>query len=537
MQRHRDGVRVLVIDRARRAVGERAGERAAVQDRAVAVEPLGGASDVGERDAVLAVGVEARAVVDDQVLVRTDCAGRVEQRERELAGRCTRVAQRVVRALGEWRTSERDALHLGREIAHAARRPVRKPVADRHVPGVGQPGVLHVERELTPLAEVQRPAERRGTGLGHHELRRGDRERRRDTVLAGQRLVEHAVDQPPEVPLRGVHELRPDRVDRRVVEHDRQADHHLLERRHDQRRELERQHAAHIRELVRHREAGALPGDGVAHIGEVHARGVEVVGDGDAVQVVLGSREVDDRARERVEQDRDRQRVGEWHTDRRGRLSGRILLVDLLDRDEQVLAVLVDSARRAVHEPDVVAMRRVARHLAGVHDVVEDHEPAFVGVPGDVLEAEVGAHPAGVVADRAVARDLDLRGSRIAREAVVDALRGCGAAVFRMRRDGAEQEQRGGEQQPAEPARARPNTDRFAGEHAHPHPTAEKASACQWKEGRRNRPDSGGPAVIGRWARKTGDFASPPFGGFAFYGISLCQTEELTRFPPMTNDD
>jgi hypothetical protein len=291
-----------------------------------------------------------------------------------------------------------------------------------------------------PLAEVQRAAERRGTGLGHHELRRRDRERRRDAVLARERLVEHAVDQPTEVPLRGVDELRPDRVGRRVVEHDRHVDHELLAGRDDQRCELEGEYATDVRELVRDRQAGVLPGDGVAQVGEVHTRRVQVVGDGDPVQVVRGAREVDHGAGERVEQDRDRQVVGEGDADRRGRLSGRVLLVDLLDRDERVLAALVDAGDRPVHEPDLVVVDRVARHLPGVVDVVEDHQPFLAVLTARIVEAEVRRHPARVVLDRAVRVDADLRRRRPRRdEAVERRVRERRAVHRRARRGGAEQ--------------------------------------------------------------------------------------------------
>jgi hypothetical protein len=104
-----------------------------------------------------------------------------------------------------------------------ARRAVRQPVADRHVPGIARPGVLHVERELPPLAQIQCAPERRGAGLGHQSRGAAIVSGGEMPPLARKRLVEHAVDQPSEVPLRGIHELRADRVDRRVVEHDRQA--------------------------------------------------------------------------------------------------------------------------------------------------------------------------------------------------------------------------------------------------------------------------------------------------------------------------
>ena len=99
-----------------------------------------------------------------------------------------------------------------------------------------------------------------------------------------------------------------------------------------------------------------------------------------------------------IEQHRDRERVRERHADRRRGGPGRIRLVDLLDRDQQVLAASSwIVARRAVREPDLVARHDVARHVAGVHDVVEDDEPALVRWPGCVrkLKFDVSGFDAG----------------------------------------------------------------------------------------------------------------------------------------------
>src|SRR6185503_5995183 len=97
---------------------------------------------------------------------------------------------------------------------------------------------------------------------------------------------------------------------------------------------VEGEHVADVGEGVRHRRAVVEPGDGVAHVGEIDARGgeAEVVDDRDAVQVVDRSLEVDDGARGRVEQDRDGQRPGEGDADGDEGRTRRIRLVDLLDR-------------------------------------------------------------------------------------------------------------------------------------------------------------------------------------------------------------
>ena len=105
---------------------------------------------------------------------------------------------------------------------------------------------MHVDAELAPLAQVQRAAERRGTRLRDDERRRGDRHRLADAPLAGQRLVERALDEPAEIPLRRVDEQRARRVRRRVLEHDRDLDDELLAGRHVEAGaiELERQEVA-----------------------------------------------------------------------------------------------------------------------------------------------------------------------------------------------------------------------------------------------------------------------------------------------------
>ena len=53
----------------------------------------------------------------------------------------------------------------------------------------------------------------------------------------------------------------------------------------------------------------------MAHIGESRTRRVEIIRDFDTVQIVKRSAGVDDGARACVIQDRNRERVGEGHTD------------------------------------------------------------------------------------------------------------------------------------------------------------------------------------------------------------------------------
>src|SRR5688572_9254526 len=116
----------------------------------------------------------------------------------------------------------------------------------------------------------------------------------------------------------------------------------------------------------------------MTHIAETHAGGIKVIRDRDAVQSVHRPAGVDNGSSKRVEQDRYSQLVRKRHTNRGSGLTHRIPLVDLLNRDKEVLAVLVNAGRRAVGEPDLVPLDGIARHLAGVDNVIEDDEPALV---------------------------------------------------------------------------------------------------------------------------------------------------------------
>ena len=75
---YRDGVGILEIEDAWRAVGECAREALAGGDAAVAVEPLDCARYVRELGAILTVRVELGSVIDDQTLVLADRGGRRE---------------------------------------------------------------------------------------------------------------------------------------------------------------------------------------------------------------------------------------------------------------------------------------------------------------------------------------------------------------------------------------------------------------------------------------------------------------------------
>src|SRR5262249_44133821 len=151
---------------------------------------------------------------------------------------------------------------------------------------------------------------------------------------------------------------------------------------------VEGEEAPHVRERVRHRSAVVEPGGGVADVAEIRAGGVEVVPHRDAVQVVDAALIVDDGAGARIVQDRNDElpREGDAYGGG-GPVRRNVLLVDLLDRDQQAQTVILDRGGRAVDEPDLVPLRiEVARHVAGVHDVVEDEQEArgVVSVPADV---------------------------------------------------------------------------------------------------------------------------------------------------------
>src|SRR5260370_18136039 len=93
-----DGVRVLQVEDAWRAVSQRACECLASRDAAVGIEPLNCARYVGELGANLAVGVELGPVGHDQTLIRSDGAGSTEHGQGERPCGCADLADREVRA-------------------------------------------------------------------------------------------------------------------------------------------------------------------------------------------------------------------------------------------------------------------------------------------------------------------------------------------------------------------------------------------------------------------------------------------------------
>ena len=156
---YRDGVGVLEIKDAGRAIGERAREGLAGGNAAVGVEPLDCARYVCELNTVLAVGVELGPVGNDQTLTRADRGRRSEHGQRELARGRTEVADREV---GAWkqralardrrdpiRLEDLHAEYLGCKGTHAASgADFGEPIKDRGVPCVAHAGILDVKTKL-----------------------------------------------------------------------------------------------------------------------------------------------------------------------------------------------------------------------------------------------------------------------------------------------------------------------------------------------------------------------------------------------------
>ncbi len=198
------GMRILVICDTGCTVGQRTVEFDAVGIAAVAVEPLGGADDVGQGGTVLAVGIQLRTVIDDQALVRPDYRGRREHGQGKLTVRATAVSDGVVGTCRQWPLAgnRRYAVRckylriedLRRLVAHTPRGTVRKAINDGDVPGVAQARVVDIDAEFPPLAKVQRAPQRGRAGLGYDQLRCRNRQRFRDSPFTRKRLVEHAVD-------------------------------------------------------------------------------------------------------------------------------------------------------------------------------------------------------------------------------------------------------------------------------------------------------------------------------------------------------
>jgi len=173
------GMGVLIVQDAGRAVGQRAGVGPAAGNAAGSIEPLDGARDIGERDAIPRIGVQLRLVMDDQMFIRRDRCRRRQHREIELAVGSV-VAERVVGTLDEQALGRGDAVCRkdlcaqdgGCRVAHAARRDVRQHVTHARVPGVAESGVLDVQAEVTRLSQIHR----RWPRLREHKRRVGDRE-------------------------------------------------------------------------------------------------------------------------------------------------------------------------------------------------------------------------------------------------------------------------------------------------------------------------------------------------------------------------
>ena len=153
---HRDSVGVLEIENARRAIGECAREALAGGDAGVAVEPLDGASYVGERSAILTVRVELGLVIDDQTLVLADRGGSAEHCQRKLAGGSAVIADGKVGARNQssLARNRRDAVrikdlrveYLGCRGTHATGgAALGEPIQERGIPCVAHAGILDVK--------------------------------------------------------------------------------------------------------------------------------------------------------------------------------------------------------------------------------------------------------------------------------------------------------------------------------------------------------------------------------------------------------
>src|SRR5215469_10390277 len=215
---------------------------------------------------------------------------------------------------------------------------------------------------------------------------------------------------------------------------------------------------------MRHRRTGAPPVGDVTHVAERCTRRIEIVGYGDAVQVIRRALVIDDDSRPWIKHYRDREGISEGHTySSRGPARG-VLLVDLLYGNEEILTVLSDRRNGAVDEPDEISVRLVAGDVADEIDIVEDDQPARSGAG----EADVGGQRVGdgEVLDRAISVDIDLRG-RIRVDAAIDQAAEIGDATadgLRACRNGAQQRHCQGEQQEFDPV-AQPHVFGAAASH------------------------------------------------------------------------
>src|SRR5262249_23265925 len=157
--------------------------------------------------------------------------------------------------------------------------------------------------------------------------------------------------------------LLPRHVRRRVVEYYCDVDDELLPG-WDDGKAAESEHTADIGKRMRNRGAVIDPSGSLAHKGQISPGCVEVVRDRDVVQLVRRPLVIDDDARQWIEQDRDRQLVREGDADGGCGLARRILFVDLLNGNEQVLTVGFDRRDGAVDEPERIAMHLIAGDVA-----------------------------------------------------------------------------------------------------------------------------------------------------------------------------
>src|SRR5260370_7031443 len=108
-----------------------------------------------------------------------------------------------------------------------------------------------------------------------------------------------------------------------------------------------------------------------------------------------------------MEREGDRQLGGEGERDAGHGRAGRVLLVNLLDGNEEILTVGSDRRGGAVDEPDRIPLYLVTGDVAGEVDVVEDDQKArrVVAEEADVGGQWVGR---GEVPDGAIAHHLNL---------------------------------------------------------------------------------------------------------------------------------
>jgi hypothetical protein len=141
-------------------------------------------------------------------------AAAVRHRQCELAGGCTCIADRKIRAWDQrsFARNRCDAVRLenlraeylwGRG-ARAAAIALGEAIKKRDIPCITRAGILDIERKLRPLPQCHGCR----SGLRHYKIGGDDSHWRRDSPLARQWLIENVVDEPAKFPLRGVRELR-----------------------------------------------------------------------------------------------------------------------------------------------------------------------------------------------------------------------------------------------------------------------------------------------------------------------------------------